>query len=66
MLRKKEKQTLTRLLLLDVAAPIGLDGFYEGDVTCGFLAVLIFLRPGGFVGMDLSFYFKNFSFAKRI
>ena len=63
---KKRKKTFTRLLLLDVAAPIGLDGFYEGDITGGFLAVLSFLRAGGFVGMDLSFYFKNFSFAKRI
>tara|TARA_Y100000991_G_scaffold172985_1_gene134799 strand:- start:421 stop:621 length:201 start_codon:yes stop_codon:yes gene_type:complete len=66
MLRKNEKQTLKRLFLLGVGAPIGLDGFYEGDITGGFLAVLSFLRAGGFVGMDLSFYFKNFSFAKRI
>jgi len=40
---KKEKQTLTRLFLLGVGAPIGLDRFYEGDVTGGFLAVLGFL-----------------------
>ena len=43
MLRKKEKQTLTRLFLLAVGAPIGLDRFYEGDVTGGFLAILGFL-----------------------
>ena len=43
MLRKKEKQTLTRLFLLGVCAPIGLDRFYEGDVTGGFLAILGFL-----------------------
>ena len=43
MLRKKEKQTLTRLFLLGVGAPIGLDRFYEGDLTGGFLAILGFL-----------------------
>ena len=43
MLRKKEKQTLSRLFLLGVGAPIGLDRFYEGDVTGGFLAILGFL-----------------------
>ena len=43
MLRKKEKQTLTRLFLLGVGAPIGLDRFYEGDVTGGLLAILGFL-----------------------
>ena len=43
MLKKKEKQTLTRLFLLGVGAPIGLDRFYEGDVTGGFLAILGFL-----------------------
>ena len=43
MLRKKEKRTLTRLFLLSVGAPIGLDRFYEGDVTGGFLAILGFL-----------------------
>ena len=43
MLRKKEKQTLTRLFLLGVGALIGLDRFYEGDVTGGFLAILGFL-----------------------
>ena len=43
MLRKKEKQTLTRLFLLGVGAPIGLDRFYEGDTTGGFLAILGFL-----------------------
>ena len=40
---KKEKQTLTRLFLLGVGAPIGLDRFYEGDVTGGLLAILGFL-----------------------
>ncbi len=43
MLRKAEKQALTRLFLLGVGAPIGLDRFYEGDVTGGFLAILGFL-----------------------
>jgi len=43
MLRKKEKQTLTRLFLLGVAAPIGLDRFYEGEVTGGFLVFFGFL-----------------------
>ncbi len=41
MLRKKEKQTLTRLFLLGVVVPIGLDRFYEGNVTGGFLALLL-------------------------
>ena len=43
MLRKKEKQILTRLFLLGVGAPIGLDRFYEGDVTGGILAILGFI-----------------------
>tara|TARA_B100001027_G_C16039253_1_gene229120 strand:- start:209 stop:409 length:201 start_codon:yes stop_codon:yes gene_type:complete len=43
MLRKKEKKALTMLFLLGVGAPIGLDRFYEGDVTGGFLAILGFL-----------------------
>tara|TARA_E500000331_G_scaffold96396_1_gene92939 strand:+ start:414 stop:641 length:228 start_codon:yes stop_codon:yes gene_type:complete len=43
MLRKAEKKALTRLFLLGVGAPIGLDRFYEGDVTGGFLAILGFL-----------------------
>ena len=43
MLRKKEKQTLTRLFLLGVGAPIGLDRFYEDDVTGGLLAILGFV-----------------------
>ena len=47
MLRKKEKQTLTRLFLLGVGAPIGLDRFYEGDVTGGFLAILGFVAGVG-------------------
>ena len=43
MLRKKEKKALTRLFLLGIGAPIGLDRFYEGDVTGGFLAILGFV-----------------------
>ena len=43
MLKKKEKKALTRLFLRGVGAPIGLDRFYEGDVTGGFLAILGFL-----------------------
>ena len=43
MLRKKEKKTLKIIFLLGVGAPIGLDRFYEGDVTGGFLAILGFL-----------------------
>ena len=43
MLRKREKKALTRLFLLGVGAPIGLDRFYEGDVTGGFLAILGFI-----------------------
>ena len=43
MLRKKEKKTLTRLFLLGIGAPIGLDRFYEGDITGGFLAILGFV-----------------------
>ena len=43
MLRKNEKKALTRLFLLGIGAPIGLDRFYEGDVTGGFLAILGFV-----------------------
>ena len=43
MLRKNEKKALTRLFLLGVGAPIGLDRFYEGDVTGGFLALIGFI-----------------------
>ena len=43
MLKKNEKKALTRLFLLGVGAPIGLDRFYEGDVTGGFLAILGFI-----------------------
>ena len=43
MLRKKEKQTLTRLFLLVVGSPIGLDHFYEENVTGGLIAILCFL-----------------------
>tara|TARA_Y100001968_G_scaffold324246_2_gene363211 strand:+ start:372 stop:602 length:231 start_codon:yes stop_codon:yes gene_type:complete len=43
MFRKKEKKALTRLFLLAVGAPIGLDRFYEGDITGGFLAIFGFV-----------------------
>ena len=43
MLRKNEKKALTRLFLLGIGAPIGLDRFHEGDVTGGFLAILGFV-----------------------
>ncbi len=43
MLRKAEKRALTRLFLLGIGAPIGLDRFYEGDVTGGILAILGFV-----------------------
>ena len=42
MLKKTEKKALTRLFLLGVGAPIGLDRFYEGDVTGGCLAIIGF------------------------
>ena len=42
MFNKTEKKSLTRLFLLGVGAPIGLDRFYEGDVTGGFLAIIGF------------------------
>ena len=35
--------TMLVTFLLGVGAPIGLDRFYEGDVTGGFLAILGFL-----------------------
>ena len=43
MLRKNEKKALTRLFLLGIWAPLGLDRFYEGDVTGGFLAIIGFI-----------------------
>ena len=43
MLRKSEKKALTRLFLLGLGAPIGLDRFYEGDILGGFLAIIGFL-----------------------
>tara|TARA_Y100001970_G_C14129741_1_gene801015 strand:- start:78 stop:302 length:225 start_codon:yes stop_codon:yes gene_type:complete len=43
MLRKNEKKALTRLFLLGIGAPLGLDRFYEGDVTGGFLAIIGFI-----------------------
>ena len=42
MFRRSEKKILTRLFLLGVGAPIGLDRFYEGDITGGFLAIIGF------------------------
>ena len=42
MLKKTEKKALTRLFLLGVGAPLGLDRFYDGDITGGFLAILGF------------------------
>ena len=43
MFRKSEKKALVRLFLLGVGAPIGLDRFYDGDVTGGFLAIVGFV-----------------------
>ncbi len=43
MFKKSEKKALTRLFLLGVGAPIGLDRFYEGDITGGFLAIIGFV-----------------------
>ena len=43
MFKKTEKKVLTRLFLLGLGAPLGLDRFYEGDITGGFLAILGFL-----------------------
>lgn len=42
MFSRSEKKILTRLFLLGVGAPIGLDRFYEGDITGGFLAIIGF------------------------
>ena len=42
MLRKEEKQSLTKLFLFGIGAPIGLDRFYEGNITGGFLAIFGF------------------------
>jgi TM2 domain-containing membrane protein YozV len=40
MLKPKEKQALTRLVLLFIGAPLALDRFYEGDITGGILAII--------------------------
>jgi len=40
---EKRKKTFTRLFLLSVGGPIGVDLFYEGGVKKGFLAILGFL-----------------------
>ena len=37
--RKTERKALTRLFLLEVGTPIGLERFHEGDVTGGLLAI---------------------------
>lgn len=43
MFKKTEKKVITRLFLLGLGAPLGLDRFYDGDITGGFLAILGFL-----------------------
>ena len=61
---KAEKKELTRLFLLGVGAPIGLDRFYEGDVTGGILAILGFLLAlitvVGLLVWIFPFIFKTF------
>jgi hypothetical protein len=42
MLKLKEKQALTRLVLLFMGPPLALDRFYEGDLTGGILTILGF------------------------
>ena len=68
MLRKKDKQTLTRLFLLGSGAPIGLDRLNKGNVIGGFLAIFrVSYRVDNIIGlvcMDRFFYFQNFSFAE--
>tara|TARA_A100001035_G_scaffold245330_1_gene213566 strand:+ start:312 stop:539 length:228 start_codon:yes stop_codon:yes gene_type:complete len=69
MLRKKEKQTLTRFFLLGVGAPIGLDRFYEGDVTAGFLAIIGFfaalITVVGLLIWIFPFLSKTFSLLRK-
>ena len=40
MLRKEEKKALTRIALLSIGWPIGLDRFYDGKSRDGFLSVI--------------------------
>ncbi len=40
MLRKEEKRSITRLLLLSVGWGVGLDRFYDGKTKDGFLALV--------------------------
>ena len=64
ILRKNETQIVTRLFLLGVGARIGIDRFYEGDVTgrfftfLGFLAVLI--KVVGLLVLIITFIYKTF------
>ncbi len=66
MLSTTEKKALTRLFLLGVGAPIGLDRFYEGDVTGGFLAILGFLLAAITVFGLLIWVFPFFSKTFRL
>ena len=69
MLRKNEKKALTRLFLLGVGAPIGLDRFYEGDVTGGFLALIGFIIAAitlvGLIIWIIPFISKTFRLLKE-
>ena len=40
MLRKEEKKSLTRLVLLSVGWGVGLDRFYDGKTRDGFLSLI--------------------------
>ena len=40
MFRKEEKKSLTRLLLLSIGWPIGLDRFYDGKTKDGLLSLI--------------------------
>ena len=40
MFRKEEKKALTRLGLLSIGWPAGLDRFYDGKTKDGFLSIL--------------------------
>ena len=63
-LRKKEKQTLTKLFLLGIGAPIGLNRFYEEDITAGFQAISVFfvalITVVGLLAWILPFISKTF------
>ena len=43
MLKKQEKNAVTRSVFLAIGWGLGLDRFYEGDVTGGFLAIIGFV-----------------------